>query len=108
VVLEDFEKRAATAISEYRLMGYLPQALVNFLMLLGWSPGENKEVIDIKEVVRIFDIKNANKTASTFDIDKLNWLNNQYIRKQDSDKLTDLIIPVIILRIDIRRENLYG
>jgi len=74
-------KRAgATAISEYRAMGFLSGALVNYLMLLGWSPGNNQEIIALKDAVAKFDIQDANKTAATFDMNKLLWLNSQYIK----------------------------
>ncbi len=89
------KRTGATAISEFRQFGFLPEALVNYLMLLGWSPGENREIIDIQEVVKIFDIMNANKTAAVFDTDKLNWVNNQYIKNAPVEKLSDLLIPMI-------------
>lgn len=89
-------KRAgATAISEYRQMGFLPDALVNYLMLLGWSPGNNQEIITLPEAVEKFDIVNSNKTAATFDMDKLTWLNGQYIRNYDLKALADLIAPFL-------------
>jgi len=99
------KRTGATAISEYRKMGYLPQALVNYLLLLSWSPGENREIIDIKEAVKIFDIKNVNKTAATFDIDKLNWINNQYLKKESPEKLVDLLVPLLIEKGYIPKEN---
>jgi glutamyl/glutaminyl-tRNA synthetase len=99
------KRTGATAISDYRRAGYLPEAIVNYLLLLGWSPGSNREVIDINEAIKVFNIKNTNKTAATFDIDKLNWINNQYIKKEDSGKLTDLIIPALIKKKMIPREN---
>jgi glutamyl/glutaminyl-tRNA synthetase len=87
------KRTGATAISDYRRMGYLPQALVNYLLLLSWSPGANREVIDIAEAEKVFDIKAVNKTAAAFDLKKLEWMNNQYIKTADPEKLTDLIIP---------------
>jgi glutamyl-tRNA synthetase len=99
------KRTGATAISDYRKGGYMPEAIINYLLLLGWSPGGNREVIDIEEAAGIFNIKNANKTAATFDIDKLKWLNNQYIRKQDPGKITELIVPLLIKRRFIPKEN---
>lgn len=99
------KRTGAVAISDYRKVGYLPQAMVNYLLLLGWSPGGNRELIAIEEAAQIFDIKNANKTAATFDINKLNWLNNQYIKKEDTNKLTDLIIPRLIQKKFIPPKN---
>jgi len=99
------KRTGATAISDYRKMGYLAKALVNYLLLLGWSPGENREIIDIQEAIKLFDIKNANKTAATFDLDKLNWINNQYLKKEDAQKLTDELIPLLIEKGLIEKDN---
>ena len=90
------KRTGATAISEYRKMGYLPQALVNYLLLLSWSPGENREIIDIEEAIKLFDIKDVNRTAAAFDLDKLNWINNQYLKKEPPEKLTESVIPLLI------------
>jgi len=89
------KRTGATAITEFRQLGFLSEALVNYLMLLGWSPGENREVIDIKEAIKIFDINDANKTAAIFDLDKLNWINNQYIKNTPAEKLADSIVPML-------------
>ncbi len=99
------KRTGATAISDYRKMGYLAPALVNYLLLLSWAPGENREIIAIDEATKLFDIKNVNKTAATFDLDKLNWINNQYLKKADSQKLTDAIIPLLIEKEYIQKDN---
>jgi len=99
------KRKGATAITEYHQMGYLPKALVNFLMLLGWSPGENREVIDIKEVIRLFDIKTVNKTAAVMDMDKLDWINNQYLKNEDPQSLTDAVIPMLVEKKYIDKDN---
>lgn len=99
------KRTGATAISEYRRMGYLAQALVNYLLLLSWSPGENREIIDIQEAVKLFDITSVNKTAATFDIDKLNWISNQYLKKEDPERLADLVIPQLEEKGHIEKEN---
>lgn len=99
------KRKGATAISDYRKMGYLSTAMVNYLLLLGWSPGENREIIEISEVLKIFDVKNINKTAAVLDLDKLDWMNNQYLKKADPEKLTDEILPALIGRNYIQKEN---
>jgi len=81
----------ATAISEYRHAGYLKESIVNYLMLLGWSPGANREIITLDEAKDIFDIKDVNKTGAAFSLDKLNWVNGEYIRKKTLDELCGLI-----------------
>ena len=89
------KRTGATAISDYRNMGYLAEALVNYLLLLSWSPGENREQIDIQEAVKIFDITQVNKTAAAFDMKKLDWMNNQYLKKEDPQKLLDELLPFL-------------
>lgn len=99
------KRTGATAISDYRKMGYLPQALVNYLLLLGWAPGGNREIIDIQETIKLFDIKKVNKTAATFDLGKLRWINNQYLKQADAEKLTDEIIPLLLKKRYINKNN---
>lgn len=99
------KRTGATAISDYRKMGYLPESLVNYLLLLSWSPGENREVIGINEAIKLFDIKDVNKTAASFDLDKLNWINSQYLKKESLEKLIDLIMPLLIENDYIQKDN---
>lgn len=99
------KRKGATAITEYRQLGYLPKALVNFLMLLGWSPGENREIIDIKEAIRLFDIKNVNKTAAVMDLDKLDWINNQYFKQEAPQELAEAVIPLLVEKKYIDKDN---
>ena len=99
------KRTGATSIFDYRKAGYLSKALVNYLLLLGWAPGANREIIDIDEAIELFDIKDVNKTAAIFDIDKLNWINQQYIKKEDTEKLTDEIIPLLIKKRYIHKNN---
>ncbi|MCM8762891.1 MAG: glutamate--tRNA ligase [Candidatus Omnitrophica bacterium] len=90
------KRTGAVAISEYRKAGYLAEALVNFLMLLGWSPGNNQEIITLKEAINRFDITQVNKTAAIFDLEKLNWLNNYYIKHTEPQRLRELVIPLLV------------
>ncbi|MDD5560827.1 MAG: glutamate--tRNA ligase [Candidatus Omnitrophica bacterium] len=90
------KRTGATAISDYRKMGYLPEALVNYLLLLSWSPGGNREIINKDEAIELFDIKNVNKTAATFDLKKLDWINNQYLKKADPQELLEELLPLLI------------
>ena len=99
------KRTGATAISDYRKMGYLPQALVNYLLLLSWAPGNNRELIEANEAIKLFDLTGINKTAATFDIKKLNWINNQYLKNEDSDKLADQIIPMLIEKNYIQKDD---
>ncbi|MBP7088301.1 MAG: glutamate--tRNA ligase [Candidatus Omnitrophica bacterium] len=78
----------ATSIREYKELGYLPEALVNYLLLLGWSPGKNKEIVSLKEAKDIFDIREVNKTGAVFSLEKLNWVNTEYIRGKSLEEFT--------------------
>ncbi|MBN3040143.1 MAG: glutamate--tRNA ligase [Candidatus Omnitrophica bacterium] len=80
----------ATSIREYKEQGYLSKALANYLLLLGWSPKDNREIISLQEAKDIFDIKDVNKTGAVFSLDKLEWINGEYIRSMSLDEFTDL------------------
>lgn len=89
------KRTGAVAVTDYRKEGFLPEALVNYLMLLGWSPGGNQEKIDLDAAVKKFSIKKVNKAAAVFSMDKLRWLNGQYIRQMDTECLTQQLIPFL-------------
>lgn len=89
-------KRAgATAVTEYRTQGFLPEAIVNYLMLLGWSPGNNQEKVTMAAALKTFSIKKINKAGAAFSLDKLKWINSQYIKETDTAKLTDALMPLV-------------
>ncbi len=73
-------------------VGYLPAAGRNYLCLLGWSPKDNREKIDIDEIIRIFDLKNIGRSSATFDPDKLHWLNGEYTRELSDSEFYDLAV----------------
>ncbi len=73
----------AVAISEYREKGYLPEAMLNYLALLGWAPGDNREFMGVNEIIKRFSLKRVNKHGAEFNEDKLRWLNGEHIRKLD-------------------------
>jgi len=84
-------KRDAGARVEYYIQrGYLPAAVRNYLCLLGWSPKDNREKLDIDEIIRIFDLKNVGRSSATFDPDKLHWLNGEYARELSDEKFYEL------------------
>ncbi|MEJ6949605.1 glutamate--tRNA ligase [Natronospora cellulosivora (SeqCode)] len=85
----------AVFIGEYREKGYLPEALFNFLSLLGWSTKDEEELLSIDEIVERFDISDVNKSAAVFDVEKLNWMNGKYIREADLDRIVQLSIPYL-------------
>lgn len=98
------KRHGATSIRDYREEGYLPQALVNYLCNLGWSMGhDDKEIYSIDEAIKEFKLENINKTAAVFDINKLGWVNGQYIRKLDPEKLLEMLIEILKRKACIKR-----
>jgi glutamyl-tRNA synthetase len=86
-------KRDAGARVEYYIRrGFLPAAVRNYLCLLGWSPKDNREKLDIDEIIRIFDLKNIGRSSATFDPDKLHWLNGEYAREISDEKFYELAV----------------
>src|SRR5262249_3665297 len=86
-------KRDEGARVEYYIRrGYLPAAVQNYLCLLGWSPKDNREKIDINEIVRIFDLENIGRSSATFDPDKLHWLNGEYARELRDEEFYELAV----------------
>ncbi len=81
------KRHGATSVTEYRDKGYLPHALVNFLALLGWSPGNDQEFISITEMIEKFSLKRANKTSAQFNNIKLDWMNGQYFKNTPVEQL---------------------
>ncbi|GAB6178929.1 glutamate--tRNA ligase [Desulfotomaculum defluvii] len=89
------KRHGATSIEQYQNLGYLPEALVNFLALLGWSPGGEEEIFTLEQIKEQFILDRVAKNPAVFDIDKLNWLNGHYIRQAPVDRLTKLAIPFL-------------
>jgi glutamyl-tRNA synthetase len=75
--------------------GILPEAIVNFIALLGWSPEDNREIFTLDELIRDFDYKRINKSPSVFDMNKLKWMNGEYIKAMDFDRFYDMALPYI-------------
>lgn len=88
------KRDGVTSISDFKKMGYTPEAIVNYMTLLGWSPPEGmNEIFDLAEAAKHFGFERVNKAGAKFDWDKLNWINSQYLHHMPVDRLTDLLIP---------------
>ena len=85
------KRHGATAVSEYRAQGYLPEALVNYLALLGWSPGDDREFFTLAELVEAFSLDRVGKSPAVFDHAKLRWFNAHYVRAMDEEERVKLI-----------------
>lgn len=91
------KRQGDVATENYLKKGYLRDALLNYMTLLGWNPGEGeeKEIFSKDELVELFTIERVNSAGAVFNIDKLNWMNGEYIKNYDIDKLTELVIPYL-------------
>lgn len=87
------KRHGATSVEEFREMGYLPEALLNYLALLGWSPEGEEEILSLPELVRQFTLERVGKTAAIYDIKKLTWMNGHYLNEKDLDQVIELVIP---------------
>lgn len=92
------KRHGATSVNEFREAGYLPEAMVNYLSLLGWSPGEDLTVFDTDLAVARFDLGDVQKNPAVFDLDKLAWINGEYVRAMDPDVFVERIRPWIEAR----------
>lgn len=89
------KRDAGASVSSYIDQGYAPEAVRNYLCLLGWSPKDNREKIDIEEVIRLFDLSKINRRNAAFDLDKCYWLNGQYIQQMPLARFRELSEPFI-------------
>jgi glutamyl-tRNA synthetase len=85
------KRHGGVAVDEYRREGFLPDALVNYLLLLGWSPGGDREIISLDEAVRAFNIDDMKGVQAKFDIQKLRWMNGEYIAAKGAEELLPAI-----------------
>jgi len=88
------KRHGATSVEEYRETGFLSEALVNFIALLGWNPGDDREIMDLNEMIRGFSTERISKSAAVFDYTKALWLNGQYISMLSDDKLEEIFIDI--------------
>jgi glutamyl-tRNA synthetase len=98
------KRHGATSIAEYKNRGYLPEALVNFLALMGWSPKDNREKLSVDTLIKLFSLKGINKTGAVFNIKKLDWLNAEYIKEKPLNELTDFVATGLIERGILQKE----
>jgi nondiscriminating glutamyl-tRNA synthetase len=96
------KRHGATSVAEFRQRGYLPEALVNYLALLGWSPGENEEIVAASEMARRFDLATVSHSAAVFDMAKLAWMNRHYLKAADPARVARLAMPAFVERGYVR------
>ncbi len=85
------KRHGATSVGAYQEQGVLPEALVNFLALLGWTPPGQKEIVPIEDMIREFELTSVSKSNAVFDLEKLAWMNSEYVRHMPAEKLLPLV-----------------
>jgi len=89
------KRHGATAVGDYAGQGILPDAMVNFLALLGWNPGDEQEVMDRATLIERFSMERVNRTSAVFDTDKLAWMNGQYLAAMPTDRIVPLFLEAL-------------
>lgn len=90
------KRHGDVAVEDFTKKGYLPEALINYIALVGWSPEENQEIFSMEELEKKFSLDRVSKSGGVFDVNKLNWMNNHYIQNSPVERITDLAIPHLI------------
>ncbi|TET26132.1 MAG: glutamate--tRNA ligase, partial [Dehalococcoidia bacterium] len=93
------KRHGAVSITEYREQGYLPEAMVNFLALLGWSLDDRTEILSREELIQSFSLERISRTAAIFNRDKLNWMNGVYIRRLTAAEFFQAVEPYLMMNI---------
>lgn len=103
------KRQGDVSVADFQKKGYLPEALVNFLALVGWHPETDQEIMTMEEMIKSFSFERVSKSGGVFDVKKLNWMNNHYIQNADLERLTDLALPYVVdaklLSQDIAKEK---
>ncbi len=90
------KRKGARPLAYYRKQGYLPSALFNFLALLGWSPGDDREILSQQDLIQEFSLERIVKAAAYFNPEKLEWMNSQYIQNIDTKSLIERLVPLLL------------
>lgn len=89
------KRQGDVAVEDYREKGYLKEAILNFIALLGWNPGDTREIFSLQELINEFSIERVGKAGAVFDVEKLKWMNEQHLRAMSDDKLLELVQPIL-------------
>src|SRR5262249_57328274 len=100
------KRHGATSMANFREMGVLPEALMNYMALLGWAPsGGDREIFSKEELVREFSLERVTPSPAVFDMEKLYWLNRHYVKEKPIDTVVELAIPIFV-KADMLPETL--
>jgi len=89
------KRQGDVAVEEYRSKGFSPEALVNFVALLGWNPGDEREIFTLEELEKEFTLERVGKSGAVFNIEKLNWMNTEHLRRATDASLLELVRPAV-------------
>ena len=98
------KRKSQTAVADYRAQGFIPEAFVNFLALLGWSSGTEEEIFTLEEIVERFDLSKVHSAGAVFDRERLEWINGQWIRKLADEDLVERALPFLISDLEKARD----
>lgn len=98
------KRHGDVAVEDFKANGYLPEGLVNYLALIGWSPDSNEEIFTLDELIEEFSFDRVSKTGGIFDLAKLDWVNQQYMKDADGERLAELAAPFLI-QADVMTED---
>ncbi len=90
------KRHGAVSVTEYKEEGYLPESIINFLALLGWNPGTDREIYSINHLIKDFSLERVQKSGAIFNVKKLDFINGFYIRQKNIDDLTQICIPYLV------------
>ena len=93
--LEWHDPKTGAVSSGYREAGYLPEAVINFLALLGWNPGNDQEILSMDDLIKLFSLEKCSKNGAKFDFEKGKWFNHKYIQNKSNEELTELFLPIL-------------
>ncbi|WP_308533798.1 glutamate--tRNA ligase family protein, partial [uncultured Peptoniphilus sp.] len=89
------KRQGDVSVEDFKNRGYLPEGIINYLALVGWSPEDGEEIMNLKELTKKFSFERVGKSGGIFDTDKLNWVNSHYIKEYPITKLAELSIPFV-------------
>ncbi|MHB1051062.1 MAG: glutamate--tRNA ligase [Bacteroidota bacterium] len=95
------KRQGDVAVEDYRAKGYLKEALVNFVAFLGWNPGDEQEIFSLSDLIHSFSLERVGKAGAVFNIDKLNWINQQHIKLKSEAELVELVRPAVKEKLGI-------
>ncbi len=103
------KRQGDVAVEDYLSRGYLPDALINFVALLGWNPGDDREIFTVSQLIREFSIDRIQKSGAVFDVEKLKWMNGVYLKEMPLDQLSEVAKPYFIgAGMEIPKDEAYS